>query len=410
MTRDRAEALLRRLRGLAVPAALVTLGLLAWRAGFRERSDEKGDTRMYRRGARLYWEGRDLYWTPRPAGPLPAGWIPNTGYTYPPPFAAASVWMLALPYRAVRVVWLVLMTACSVLLVLLAWRLARGPPDDDPSRRPHLLLLLALAPWVRFWVNDLAHGQVNHLVGALLAASLLGARAGRDAAAGVALGVALAIKPTAWPLLPWFLLAGRRLRLTATCLATAAAAVGLASLRYGPWGGLEQLADWLRLMDFFADYSAPEVGNAGLASSLERVAAAAGADGPTARPWARAGAALACAGAFGLLLWRRRRDPAAPTAVLVLAALASPVTWKAHLVVLVLPLAVLARRLAEGAPRRADWIGYGVLLALVALPSRGLLELRPVEALGSLTAALALLLVLVVRPGGGEGARQPCVA
>ena len=107
---------------------------------------------------KVFLDGDDLYWRP--------GKKHNTSYTYPPPFAAVSVWMLALPYRAVRLIWFGLMLSCSLVAVWIAWRYARE--RAPPSRYGALILALSVLLVARFWLNDLAHGQSNWLITLLL--------------------------------------------------------------------------------------------------------------------------------------------------------------------------------------------------------------------------------------------------
>lgn len=387
--RERLEATLRRGRWLVVPLLLAVLVPLTSRA----LTDPKGDTRFYVRAADRFVEGLPLYRAADGA---------TTSYTYPPPFAAACVWTLALPYPAVRVAWLALMTACAVAAVAVALRWLReaGPPGG----RPHLVLVLAFVPLVRFGVNDLAHGQTNWLVALLVASALLWLGRGKDAPGGACLGAALVIKPTAWPLLAWLALTGRGRALAAAAL-TAALAMVPVVLRYGPAGATGEALAWLEAMPVFADLEARAPGNASLASTLHRLASGATTKeglapllltlpADAARPWARAAAVLAVGAAFAWLLARRRGAPLAPAALLPLAALLSPVTWKAHLVGLLPATLVVGRVLAEGAPDRRAWLAWGALVALLTLSSRGLLDLTWAEPWGSTTAGLALLFAL----------------
>ncbi|MCO5165975.1 MAG: DUF2029 domain-containing protein [Planctomycetes bacterium] len=386
---DRLEAALRRGRWLALPLLLAALVPLTYRAA----TDPKGDTRFYVRAAERFVAGAPLYRAEDGA---------TTSYTYPPPFAAACVWTLALPYPAVRVAWLALMTACALgaAAVALRWLREAGPRGG----RPHLLLLLALLPLLRFGMNDLAHGQTNWLLALLVPAALLWLQRGRDLRAGAFLGAALVIKPTAWPLLAWVALSGRGRALAGLASAAVVAMLPVVA-RYGPAGALGEVGAWLEASPRFADLEALAPGNASLASTLNRLLSGTttkagleplllALDPAATRPWARAAAVLIVAAAFAWLLARRRREPLAPAALLPLAALLSPVTWKAHLVGLLPATLVAARPLAEGSAGRGAWLAWGALAALLALPSRGLLDLAWAEPWGSTTAGLALLFAL----------------
>ena len=395
MTRDRLEALLRR-PGAHLGAALLLscLLLLGWRACARPDSAERGDTRFYVRGAERFLAGQDLYWAER----LPDGYLPTTGYTYPPPFAAACAWTPLLPYRVVRGLWLLGMTACALAAGWLGLRLLAAA--GVPPARPALSLALVLPLALRFGLNDLAHGQTNWLLTLLLAAALLSAPAA-PGRAGLALGGALAIKPTAWPLLVWWLLVERRWRAGLAALGALGGLLLLVPLpRYGPGGTLELLGGWLELMGDFARAEAAAPGNASLSATLYRL----GGGRPDAAPGAgllvaRGAALLGGAGCFAWLALRRRSAPGAPAALLALGALLSPVTWKAHLVALLLPALFAARRLADDpAPSARHGLLWAATLGLLVLPSRGLLGLGRLEELGSVALGVALVLCQAARP------------
>src|SRR5688500_11389982 len=113
--RDPAERALARARPLAAIALVVIVGVLLYRA-VKEGADQRADTRFYVRGAERFVAAEHLYVFQDPTG-APIG---NTGYTYPPPFAAACTWTLLLPYRAVRVIWLLLMTTAAFAATVLA--------------------------------------------------------------------------------------------------------------------------------------------------------------------------------------------------------------------------------------------------------------------------------------------------
>lgn len=394
--RDRAEHGLVRARPLWVVLLLALLVPLGVR-GVEDarRPAPRGDTRFYVRAAGNFLAGRPLYHD---------AYGRTTSYTYPPPFAAVCAWTVPLPYALVRVLWLVIMTGCAVGAAALALRWLREA-DPPATARPHLLLALALAPTLRFGVNDLAHGQTNWLIALLVAATLLLLQRRRDLGAGACLGAALVIKPTAWPLLAWLAVTRRPRALGGVLLAALVAMLPVA-LRYGPAGAVGEALAWLGAMPGFAELEALSADNASLASTLHRLLSGVkvhpdegGGHAPlllaidlaAARPWARAAAVLLVSIGFGWLAWRRRREPPALAALLPLAALLSPVTWKAHLVALLPATLVLARRLAEGPGDRRTWGVWAALVAWFTLPSRGLLDLSWAAAWGSTTAGLALL-------------------
>jgi len=361
----------------------VVLGVLLARV---IRHPESGDTRFYRFGAERLAQGQPLYFLDPPGV---SDYRNGTGYTYLPPFALLSEWMRWLSYPSVRVVWLLLMALALVGVALGLARLARPPP------RAWLAGALTALICARFVLNDLAHGQVNALLTLLLLAALLGARgeAGWPRwTAGVALGLALTIKPTSWLLVPWLLLE-RRWRVVSAALLTGLALLGLSALRY-PAPLLPQIGEWLTLMPrFAAECVVPH--NASLAATLSRGLAFSGASSSLLPGRLLAGALVLA----GLVLSWRARDPERPergwAAVLILSALFSPVTWKAHLVVLLIPAWLIARDLSV-APSRARALTLALALACFLLPSRGVAGLGGLERLGALSLGLVLLWALLL--------------
>lgn len=82
---------------------------------------------------------------------------------------------------------------CAWLIALAALRLAFAPAHAPPG----VAALVVLLGCLRIDLSELAHGNINLLVGGCIAASLLAWRSGRDASAGVfaALGAAIKLTP-----------------------------------------------------------------------------------------------------------------------------------------------------------------------------------------------------------------------
>lgn len=443
---DRLEGWLQRLRWAALLATLILVGVLGYRATFRHNAPTRGDTRFYQRGAQRFWAGSSLYYFDEAGPGEPASGRSTTAYTYLPPFAASLGWTARIPYVALRGLWLLasLLALWGALRVTrrLCGRAAPGPepPDEAPGsapgppegeegsgevrggvlRRPALWLGLLALLLGRFVVNDLGHGQVNAFLALMLGLGLLEVYRQRSLRGGALIGLALVIKPTSWLLLPW-LAADRRWRgLGAACL-TGAGALLLAGLVY-PGDYLAQLREWFELMPRFANAVSARPDNASLAATIQRLLAgsvAADAPGPErllfrfelswVQPVSRAAAGALVAAGLLAALWLRQRGrvsaPRAAASVLALSALLSPVTWKAHFVVLLAPVAFLAWDLASGAASRRRWGATLLTAALFLLPSRGLGALGSVlEAWGGLSLGLLLIYLLcVLSPPRSQG-------
>jgi glycosyl transferase family 87 len=435
---DRLEGWLKALRWLAMIASLILLGVLLYRATLREGAETRGDTRFYQRGAQRFWAGESLY-TFDARDSRPPAQRAATAYTYLPPFAAFLGWARAIPYLALRGLWLL----ASVLALWAALRasrrlagLAPQPPpsanqeaSEEASEAASAEPLGLARPWLwlgvlglllgRFVVNDLAHGQVNGLLALLLAAGLWEVYGERPLRGGVWIGLALVIKPTSWLLLPWLALDRRWRALSAAC------AVGVATLLMAwalyPGDYLGQLREWFELMPRFAKAEGLRPYNASLASTFERLLVGSAPRGEElqplllslerswAQPLARALAGLCVLGGLLAAAWLVKRERVsasrAAASVLALSALLSPVTWKAHFVVLLAPVAFVACDLARGRAGRGRVAILALTAALILLPSRGLGALGSgLEAWGSLSLSLVLMFGLCVLPPRGSGA------
>jgi Glycosyltransferase family 87 len=152
--------------------------------------------------------------------------VPFLPFLNTPPMAWLVVPMLALPYAAAYGVWVLLMTVCAVVVVVLV----------APQRWLPAAGLLSLGLWVMPYT--LASGQ-NALLGALaVVATWRLLRAGRTGWAGLALSL-IDLRPTATLLVPIALLLAGYRRTFLIWLGATAALGAVSALSLGP-GGLQQ--------------------------------------------------------------------------------------------------------------------------------------------------------------------------
>ena len=59
--------------------------------------------------------------------------ITGIGYAYPPFMAMIVTPFVFLPPLAIRVTFFAMCALCAVMMVRAAWRIAAGPPIDDPQ-------------------------------------------------------------------------------------------------------------------------------------------------------------------------------------------------------------------------------------------------------------------------------------
>ncbi len=281
--------------------------------------------------------------------------------TWPPFFSLLCV-PLALFNRlsptAARATWLALSAAALVAALALVARLvARGPDDTRDAGVPVLGSAAALAPLLlsaRYVVSNFEHLQINILMFLLTLGGLALIARRREAVGGLALGAAAALKVMPILFVPYLLWRRRWRAALWTLLGAAALSLSpglvygwsrlasygrswLAALHVG-WSvgkmNLSVYAMWDRILGHgIVPFSVPGV-NELLPSRSAAVTLALG---------------LSLATVSGLALWTfraarpddRRAELAEWSIVFLVAALFGTVAWKAYLVVLLLPNALL---------------------------------------------------------------------
>ena len=301
---------------------------------------------------------------------------------YPPLFYVAMRPWTWLPFRAAALAWLAL---GQVLLVVTAALVLRRRAAE-PAR---LVAVLAVAALSQPLVETLHLGQANVVVLALLALGWWGARQGRPWGAALALGLAVHVKPQfGLPIAALWWIGQRAVAYRAAAVAAAGLAAGVAAV--GPGAHV----DWVRhALAMPASLHAWSL-NVAPHAALHRLL-----DGGLG---ARAVEPLALATSLAILAavaYAARGRPAPGTPAfdwafgLAVAAvpLVAPFSEEHHLVVLLLPLALLV--LAPDASPRAS---VALAAAAVLLGARYSLERFP-----ALHAGLPSLLLTGKTAGAG---------
>jgi hypothetical protein len=402
---------------LGALVVFVLVGSVAW-------IQRPGDFAGYVLVGNLVLEGRQVY---RDA--------PHGVSTWPPFFSLLCVPLALLaaptPYLA-RGVWIALNVALLLLVLRLLARLVHGQAlslrADGPGlslAAPELLVPLLVSG--RYVVANFEHLQINLVLLALTLGGLYLVTTGREAAGGVWIGLGAAIKvmPAAFLL---YLAYRRRWR----AALAGALATGLFSLSPIAVFG------WSRFWGYVADWRAAVAAGWGAGRMNQSVfamwdrllghhmlpLAVRGADEipESGDPIPLLAATLSLAVVVGLALrvfrWEARPDGWAGLAewsvVFIVAALFGPVSWKAYLVVLLLPHTLLfAVWRAHAVDPRTRRVAGAVLLAsflLGGLTAHGLvgralaerLEMASVVTVGAL-AVLGGLLWLRPRLPGASG-------
>jgi alpha-1,2-mannosyltransferase len=303
---------------------------------------------------------------------------------WPPSFSLLCV-PLALLARidvyVARGAWLALNLALTWVVLSMAVRLVHGTRlTFQPARRDlplgSLLVLLPLILCSRFFLGNFDHVQVNIVIYALALGGLLWAARGRIVAGGLLLGLAAGLKVMPVAFLPYLAYRGRW-RFAAVATATAVAVFFLAPvLAYGPDRAMDYFATWWA--GTHADFGSAKM-NQSVYAMFDRFL------GHGITPFnvfptsvlpfswnpvvGRATGflfgivALACLWAF-----RGRAHPSSPAAlaeygaVFLVGSLFGPLTWKAYLIILLLPCVLLVALLNNGVLK-----GFDRLLSVAAL-------------------------------------------
>ena len=159
-------------------------------------------------------------------------------FKYLPAFALAVTPVALLDVEPARAVWFAF---SAVLLVVFVRQSLRGLPDRRTSTT-RLAWLVALLLG-RFFLQELALGQTNLLLGVVLLSALLSAARGHRVAAGALVGAAIFVKPYAAIFVPW-LAATRGAAALGASLAVVGVGLVVPASVYGWAGNLALLGAW----------------------------------------------------------------------------------------------------------------------------------------------------------------------
>ena len=274
-----------------------------------------------------------------------------TGQGHPPVLLLASAPIVAV--FGGRGVFVLMTLAAIAALIVAILALARWAGVDPRSQRTWLLAA-AVFGWQPV-IAGLRQGDAAVLAGAL--AVLAWQLRTSTIAGGLAAGIAGAIAP------PALAASAALVRLRSMAAIVAAGVLAAAALVTVAAGGLLVVVDYARLVVAAARAYADAPLNYTLGGRLL-------ANAPTLVPVAVLGLVL-----VGLTAWRARSADAAFSAWLALAMLVSPIVWSQHLVLTLVPVAVLFSRVLES---RSSWplVGLTLLTMVLSLPDPAMAHLR----------------------------------
>lgn len=341
---------------------------------------------------------------------------PNA-YAYPPAMAMFAVPLANLPFHASLAAWYLVNVAATCAAVACAWRLIGGRSLTALDGRQAAVLALGLLLAARFLIAPLENQQFDAVIAACLLAGCLALARGQTIWAAMLLGLAAAMKCTPLLFAPYLLWRGH-LKAAGVLVFVAVAVNRLPDWFWPQAAGGSYLGDWVGTFLLKIGRTAPGVWdsdlvlNQSLSGMINRFFQAglplSAADLPTAHAalstatvgWMRLlvygvslGLVVFTALRFGGPLrrasvcavddveafrvqgagfsgsWSDLRTGVEASAIVGLMLLLSPMSSKAHYVVLLLPCLVLARAVVE---RRLDarwWLPP--LLILGPLTSKG---------------------------------------
>ena len=305
------------------------------------------DFNVYHHAAKEILAGRDPYqnslgeWTP---------------YLYPPLLAELLVPLAMLPLPIAAYLWFLISAASMFSAARMSATLTSKSDEDAADKHEsHVARFLSLRAAIaagavvvllRFVLDTFNMGQVNTVVAGLAVAHIYFYARDRKALSAIALVLAVSVKLTPALFLVYHI-AKMRLKFAAACIAIL---VGVTSLSFLPFEarGLESFRIFAnRTLKNEQGFNLADSGNQSLRGALARLAGRAS-DGDSGGTETRSPTeAVTLAVAIVLLAGavfaarRARSEFAGAAPFFCCVVLLSPLSWKAHFVILVLPIAYL---------------------------------------------------------------------
>jgi hypothetical protein len=365
--------------------------LVVLAAGFYFARRSGSDYRIYTNDFNVYYfAARELM-----AGhdPYTASLGPSTTYLYPPLLAELIVPLAMLPLPVAAYLWFLASAASLAAAATMCAKLVSGNRPDDPASSgfgyPRHLLVAGLSAvvLVRFALDTFDMGQVNAIVVCLSVAHVYLFARGKSRASGVVLALASAIK--LWPaLLVLYHVSRGRSKFAVLCSVLTAAVTLGSFVALGPRarGSGEQFCS--RTIQNGQGFDLAYSGNQSLRGALGRIMNESGEESqsPSTPVALTASAILLLLSIFASRASMTEAGASAPFFCCMV--LISPLAWKNHYVMLLLPVAYLgwvaitpAEGISRGLARPRTVAIYGLVSSFVLfnLTSPKLIGLRSAE-------------------------------
>ncbi len=350
------------------PVALVIIVVVllsgvyfAWRSG-TDANTYSNDFNVYFFAARELLQGRT---------PYENSLGESTAYLYPPLLAELLVPLALLPLPVAAYIWFLLSAAATFTALRLSAYLVENefgvPPSGGTIAIGHFRLKAVLQTFtavllLRFILDNADYGQVNLMVTALAIAHVYFYAQNRKPAAAIALALAATLKLTPAILLAYHL-AKRRWRFAAV---SAILTVAFLALSFAPFGtrAPQTFTSFLnRTVKNEQGFDLAYHGNQSLCGAIERLTDN---DQIALFNWK-----LLAGGLFLVAVlfvgFRATNELSASAPFFCLAVMLSPLSWKQHFVILLLPIAWLTGAALREELKRRRVLLIAALLAVFAL-------------------------------------------
>jgi hypothetical protein len=396
------------LKLLLLLAVLVSGIYFAQRSGTNP-AEYKNDFNVYYFASQEVLAGRTPYekslgeWTP---------------YLYPPLLAELLSPFAFLPLPVAAYLWFLFNVIALVAALRMAMRLVF--PDAQEANEPNagrklfsgkfalkgrpqtLVAVITLLILMRFVLDNFDYGQVNLIVTALAVAHIYFWVEGKKSLSALMLALAVAIKITPILLLA-FHLAKLRLKFALACLALTAALFACGFLPFGAQAGKAFDDFFFRTVNNGQGFNLAYHGNQSMQGAIHRLKGEIQVENPSL-PYMKAIAIGFLLLAF-VAAFVKQNEWAASLPFFCLSVLISPLSWKQHFVILLLPISFLAGRALQETALPAKSLcltTLGLLFALFNLTSPKVIGVAAAEWCEAqsliFAGAFTLYLVLIFTP------------
>ena len=378
MSQKRLSTMERAVVGV-LAVAVVVGGLYFARQSGTNPEVYRNDFNVYYHAARELIGGGDPYqhslgdWTP---------------YIYPPLLAELIVPLALLPLPVAAYIWFLINATSIVAAAWMSARLANGnkEPYSPTTAWRAVLTGCAVVLVLRFVLDSLNLGQVNGVVAALAVAHVYLYARNRRALSAIALVVAVSIKLTP-ALLLLYHIAKLRLKFAIGCAALLVAVTALSFMPFGPRATDTFQTFWSRTVKNEQGYDFAYSGNQSLRGAIARLAGQPNESTPSRESEShRPGDAATLLISIVVLAMavlaavRSRSELAAAAPFFCCLVLLSPLSWKAHYVILILPAAhLLFNAKTSGKARNLIAVTLGAAFVLFNLTSPHVIGLTAAE-------------------------------